>query len=276
MNITFVIPTKRTPARLLARCLDSINAVRMPGDEVICVDGHLQSEARNIGIEKASREWIWFVDADDIVTCRPSFDTGLVAGSDVLLFGLRTQWGGWGRRWDSVPPVLAGRLDAHMIAELNRSLLLRYPVNKLYRRTFLCENSIRFEVGSEPCEDALFNLSCVLRDARFSSVSIVPYVYMKRWGSSLSRYAQNLRKSLERENALWDEIIAKFSNATDATAAASTTSELNACKWTQENIQTRCLENELMHGGDWRRSSVSAILRRAMTVIRRALRFCGI
>ena len=71
MKISFIVPAYKTPEKLLARCLASIEwFCRDSGIEyetIIISDPVVQSIARNIGLRRAVGDWIWFVDADDFI-----------------------------------------------------------------------------------------------------------------------------------------------------------------------------------------------------------------
>lgn len=123
------------------------------------------SDARNYGLQKASGEFVCFVDSDDFV--EPELLTCTIneierVNADVLLIG-----------YFSDTEDLEGNLIESIKVISNYSFfektknpiqidnnvlgLLGYAWNKVYRRKFLLENKIQFEKGISLVEDILFN-----------------------------------------------------------------------------------------------------------------------
>jgi len=258
MGISYIVPVFKTPVALRERCRASVRARMASGDEIIEVDNLGLAEARNEGVRRAKGEWIRFVDADDEIT--DSFHVELSAcTADVVLFGVQTRWGEFGKRWKTVPAAFAGLLDAARLKTLNDTLLFRFAWNKVYRRTFLVEHGLAFESGSEPSEDVIFNLKCVLADAKWQCLPKVGYIYWKRMGSSLFRYFPQIEDALRRENALWEKI--------DGCAG---------CRWEEEQIKRRVWENRWLKGGEEGRSPLAWRIHHFAVWSRRVLRFVGV
>ena len=255
--LSVVIPVFKTPLPLRRRCLDSLKGLDC---EIIEVDGLPLTEARNEGLRKAKGEWVWFVDADD--EARPEVvlhqakakDEDEQWKFDVLMFGVRTRWGRFGKRWETIPPELNGEMSAADLETLNDNLLFRYSVNKIYRREFLVKNDIWFESGTEPCEDAIFNLKCVKAGAWWRIVQEVGYVYWKRLGSSLFRYCPTIEKACRRENELW--------NGTNG--------------WSEEQIAAKVWDNRWLKGNPEKDPPLKWRARQFALLARRLLRFVGV
>lgn len=175
------------------------------------------------------------------------------------MMGVRTRWGRFGKRWETIPPVLNGEMSAADLKTLNDNLLFRYSVNKIYRREFLVKNDIWFESGTEPCEDAIFNLKCVKTGARWRSVREVGYVYWKRLGSSLFRYCPTIEKACRRENELWGELGVG-----------------GRCRWTEERIAAKVWDNRWLTGSPEKNPPLKWRARQMALLARRLLRFVGV
>jgi len=137
--------------------------------------------AANAGLDRATGEWIGFVDGDDYV--EPVMFERLVAAAtehdtDLAMCDYQEVVDGTGERKDPA--------DAHRWAELTRpsyqldvqtrKQVLRFiavPWRKLYRRTLVEENELRFPVSDGFYEDNPFHWFAVL-SAR--SIAVVPEV----------------------------------------------------------------------------------------------------
>lgn len=268
--LSVVIPVFKTPLKLRRRCLDSLKGLEC---EIIEVDGLPLAEARNEGLRKAKGEWVWFVDADDEVV--PSAQVkvegeGEQWNTDILLMGVRTRWGRIGKKWETIPPELNGEMSAADLKTLNDNFLFRYAWNKIYRREFLLRNDIWFESGTEPCEDAIFNLKCIKAGARWRSVREVGYVYWKRLGSSLFRYCPTIEKACRRENELWGSLgVGRRSRST-------VEGSFQTCGWSEEQIAAKVWDNRWLRGSPEKCAPLKWRARQFALLTRRLLRFVGV
>lgn len=137
--------------------------------------------AANAGLDRATGEWIGFVDGDDFV--EPTMFERLVAAAsaadaDLAVCDYQEVVDGTGERKDPA--------DAHRWAQLTspsyvldvqtRKQVLRFiavPWRKLYRRSLVEQHRLRFPVGDGFYEDNPFHWSAVL-SAR--SLAVVPEV----------------------------------------------------------------------------------------------------
>jgi glycosyltransferase involved in cell wall biosynthesis len=137
--------------------------------------------AANAGIDRATARWVGFVDGDDYV--EPTMFERLLSAAagcdaDLAMCDYQEVVDGSGERRDPA--------DAHRWAELAascyqldvhaRKLFLRFiavPWRKLYRRSFLEDNAIRFPVSDGFYEDNPFHWFAVI-SAR--SMALVPEV----------------------------------------------------------------------------------------------------
>lgn len=221
----------------LERCLDSILADSCKDMELILVDdgstdqsgricdsyaaeyanisvvhkpnGGLSS-ARNAGLEKATGEWISFIDSDDWVdkdtfqTIR-TFLSQLENTPDLVKFGYRKTNGSASR--DYMPCVPEGEYDRSGIVRkllpvafgscrISDSTMHTFILSScahIYRHDFLRKTGVRFiserEVGSE---DFLFLDSLYLQASCVYVTHHVWYNYDTREGSLTQRYRKNM------------------------------------------------------------------------------------
>lgn len=234
-RLSVIIPGYNTPKAWWQRCVKSVLAACGPDDEVICVDDGSetpvadfwqeicdgdkrarllpleknigQASARNAALDIAYGEFVTFVDSDDEVlpeTFSRCFEVQNEFGCDIVVYGVKVIWvADRLYKEDVLPRMNLGRLDGQSLARLVRNCLFDYTCNKVYRRSFLDANEIRFEPSANPGEDSVFNLKCILCDATWVISDYPGYVYYRYDGSSLSRYAPNIKMSLDRRSEMW-------------------------------------------------------------------------
>lgn len=191
----------------LTECLDSVLSQRSADAEVVAVDdaspdhsGELLDEraatddrltvlhlpanggpgpARNAGLERASGEYVWFVDGDDYVVpgALAAVEAALLADKpDVLVVGVaRERWNRAVSRWTT--PVV----EPSGVAALTRSLP---PLGALVvRRSFLAEAGIEFRPGWY--EDVSFVAAVLAGTDRVSALEPAIYVHRADRAGSL-------------------------------------------------------------------------------------------
>jgi glycosyltransferase involved in cell wall biosynthesis len=206
-----IIVTAYNIERYIEQCLDSVAAQTLSDIEVLVVDDGSSdttpakiaefcaadprfipvllgenspggvATAANAGLDRATAPWVGFVDGDDYI--EPTMFERLVESAascdaDLAMCGYQEVVDGSGERRDPA--------DAHRWAELTapcykldistRRQVLRFiavPWRKLYRRSLLEDNGIRFPVSDAFYEDNPFHWFSVI-SAR--SIAIVPEV----------------------------------------------------------------------------------------------------
>lgn len=208
-RLSVIIPGYNTPEAWWTRCVDSVLKAVGPTDEVILVDDggtrgveglerlerlddrvrviHKKNgglgDARNAGMAVAQGEYVTFVDSDDEILpetyekCLRQIEATV---SDIAIYGVKTVWTKEGLCKRDVPDSRDyGRLKPEDVQDLSRRCLLNYAWNKVYRKAFLDQNQLQFDVDGMPCEDIIFNLDCICKGARWCSVDYVGYVYYR-------------------------------------------------------------------------------------------------
>lgn len=226
-KVSVIVPVYNSEM-FLSRCLDSILSQSLQDIEVICVDdgstdnsidvlngyskadsrvrvirqrNKRQGGARNTGLEAASGEWIGFVDSDDWIA--PDFysvlyDAALRSKADMVccsLVKIRPYYSKYEVRYE----------DFDQTSDLQRKFALCkcpphfYTMNKIYRRSMLEDNRIRFR------EYVVFEDIGFLAEAVYhaSSVAVVPDMYYSYMYNGLSTInsRQTPQKQLDRYNA---------------------------------------------------------------------------
>ena len=228
MRISVIIPGFNNPGRWWRRCVESVIATG--ADEVICVDDGSQvrpeflkeypvrtifrevngglSIARNTALGVANGDYIAFVDADDEVrpeVFRRCIDLLETSDSDVAIYGVNVVWPEDGlQKTDSFDKeAVLGNPAPDDVLGLHGKCLLNYSCNKVYRRSFLEKNSLRFDPDGMPCEDIIFNLSCLMSGAKVCLVPYVGYVYYRTRGTLLSKYKATQSKGVRIAADTW-------------------------------------------------------------------------
>lgn len=166
------------------------------------IQNHGVSYARNYGLEKATGEWISFVDSDDWLSAdflatlygHTDADTDVVMGSLFFNIGEKEM-----TRTCSRPCVTKSDFPSYPLASLvpdcskadglDISLdLLSSACNKLTRKSLLDSHQIRFNELMFLNEDGLFHLTCYLKAKDFKILDTPLYHYRIRRNSSNRRY----------------------------------------------------------------------------------------
>ncbi len=160
--------TDDTPARLdkLAAEHDHVNVIHMP-------NSGWPGRPRNVGMDAASGEYVYFVDNDDYLgheALERLYAMAVADDADVVVGKVVSN----GKQ---VPRVLF-HINRHA-ESLERSpfLLALLSPHKLFRRSFLAEHDIRFPEGRRRLEDHVFVVHAFLHTERISVLSDYPCYY---------------------------------------------------------------------------------------------------
>ena len=226
--ISIVIPVYNK-APFLRRCFDSIanqidDSIRASVEVIVVDDGSTDdspricdaykrvgfnvyhrknagvSKARNFGLDKAVGDYVWFVDADDSLT--PKSIKKALAWTDkpynIIQFNHYRYTSG-----PDLPPIHKARVPGHSdLARTQKYWVLIW--NKLYKKSFLDENNIRFVEGMQFGEDEMFNVECVLRNNDIYHISDILYNHYFDDTKSLCRGELSLERIKGLDKALND------------------------------------------------------------------------
>lgn len=216
--ISIIIPVYNVQD-YLRDCLDSIVSQRIHDHEVILVDdgstddspficdgyaeNHPQikaihmdnggvSSARNIGLDNAQGEWIWFVDADDWIN-KDSLSILNKAirkyTTDIIYFGLDQI--GNDKSWRAHPQTI---VDDYKDVFLKKVQCNTHQAI-LYKHDIIKKHHIRFPLGMKMSEDLEFQYKYMLHCKRPIQISSTLYNLRIREGSA-SHNPQTTRNSL--------------------------------------------------------------------------------
>lgn len=193
---------------------------RYPNIQTVNTDYNLGAGlARNIGLQRATGEYVGFVDCDDWVDCN-LFITVIrkikETNADIAVFGVRNEYG---NSYNSKPryiytnPLTFSTNTA--ISLLSRDIsngeyISPMVCQKVYRLEFLRKNNLMF-TGNRHFEDDIFSYLCFLRKGLVTLVPFVEYHYMqshhsvshkisKEYVVNFAKAFMFLREELEKQN----------------------------------------------------------------------------
>lgn len=268
--VSVIIPVYNTEA-YLAECLDSVANQTLRDIEIICVDDGSTddslrilascaksderirifskcnggiSSARNLGLDYARGEYVFFLDSDDMLSVQALQELTQIAErrrTDILYSDsapffetaeLEDRYHDWiarGRRSQEYCGVVTG---GELFAEMSRHDDYRAPSTRaLYRRAYLVEKGLRFYEGIVH-EDELFTLISMLEASAVSHVRKAYYQRRVRGDSVMTSgltyrsfqgyfivYAELMRYALSHtfeeriQSRLWNRIMTIRKNA---------------------------------------------------------------
>lgn len=176
------------------------------------------SDARNYGLEKATGEYVYFLDSDDWIEPDLLEETVRILQSenlDLIIFGyVQDDEDKEGLVLKSTSVVPQNNtyfkndgqisLDAHTLG------ILGYAWNKVYRREFLIKHNLRFEKGTSLVEDILFNIGVYINAKVLKFIDRPLYHYINRPTVTLMKtfhsnsFELKKRKTEQLENFLND------------------------------------------------------------------------
>lgn len=177
------------------------------------------SASRNFGAEKASGEFIWFMDSDDVlendallnaVEAQKLYDADVVVGGMNFCF---TDENKVVKKSIQKDIVLNKREFMHEYKELFSANYISSLWNKLIRRSVIVKNNIKMNEALHMYEDYVFCMDTLLKCKTILCLSTIFYNYKLRNTKSLShRYKDNAEYMfciLENKISQYREVIGK-------------------------------------------------------------------
>lgn len=215
-KVSVIIPVYNVEA-YLAECLGSVICQTFQDIEIICIDdastdhsmdilrefahkdarvmilqnarNQRQAYARNRGLDKASGEYVLFVDSDDFI------DKNLVAkalevadGVDMVCFDYKKVDSVWFGKDEHLFRIDKGRYSAqdYFRQSVDGNSIVYSPCTKLYSRLFLLRENIRF-IDGLLYEDVVFDFLCMMKAKEIYCITDKLYEYRIRKNSSMTK-----------------------------------------------------------------------------------------
>lgn len=228
-TISYVVPLYNTEVNKLDRCVSSIKKfskkieieeyeiivindksdkslteeykkILMKEENVIYVENEKNygvSYSRNIGIKRANKQYIMFVDSDDYLTINYMKDCKLNFTSNMIIFDIYIITKKKIRNYKFEKGNV--RWDEALINHLTTSSFTN-PVAKLYQREFLIKNNIEFDTEVIQGEDNLFNIEFLNNKPTIYYYNFPIYVYefqskntANRWNLEFKKVSNNIK-----------------------------------------------------------------------------------
>lgn len=146
------------------------------------------SEARNLGMSHAEGDWITFVDADDIVGADYLNNFMAFSGYDLIAQGFCEIGEDGKREFHTCRQLeIIGEDPILKLDTLAGDYLERAVTHKLFRKSLIVENGIRFDKRLTMGEDFLFVLDYMNVASKIVFVDKVDYYYVRHSDSACGR-----------------------------------------------------------------------------------------
>lgn len=175
---------------------------------VIHINNSGASRARNIGLDAASGEYVWFIDADDWIC--DGFLSGLDWNDmpDILFFGFikRLKTSNEICKIQSTDEKITNDLDAALTRLFkSKNQYFGYTWNKIFRRSVITDNNLRFRENLIIKEDEVFTLDFCKYASTLKISASSPYNY-RILPESVSHSPRNKKTYFELACVLENEI----------------------------------------------------------------------
>lgn len=201
-------PGQEAQLEILRRLASSDEKGRV---KVLSVERGNVSNARNVGIEHATGEWLTFVDADDRLAddhLQRYIDAIGAGQADILCGGITEHWVKEQRTALRPLPALRGR-------QAKRTLLLEEPImvnsiwNKVFRAAFVRQTGVRYREEFTQSQDAIYVRELLLQTEDVATFPLTGYRYMHHRvrTNSMSRYHACFCHAVEEKQRLLDELL---------------------------------------------------------------------
>ncbi len=200
--------SKDATGRIIDSYIELDNRIR-----VFHVENGGPSKARNIALDKATGDWILFVDADDWVDPNIISELNLNPGSaDIIFFGFKRCYEQ--ATYEICIPTATNCIKNkdQIYSQLkdllnNKNEFFGYSVNKIYKHSIIKTHNIRFRESLNIREDETFTLNYCQYIHSIQTIAFAPYNY-RILNESLSHNTQvhyrNYKLLISAERVLLD------------------------------------------------------------------------
>ena len=168
---------------------DVVKQIAGTDERFVLVDnqrGKGVSGARNTGLDLAKGEWVTFSDADDVpLQNAPEVYKYMISIKDNANIIQANHL----RYYEKKGKTVANAKYINDSGVYSFNNMPRYWAsvnNKLYRRSFIEDNHIRFIEGFQYGEDEIFNLECISRDSRIYHTNKTTYLFVHHFENKQS------------------------------------------------------------------------------------------
>ena len=165
--------------------------------KVITQDNSGVSSARNRGITESTAQYLMFLDGDDYYTpnaCELAYEKIEAIGADVGVFGITELYG-----FITLSCIVNKNIKKVCKKAVEPDLwkFQTYSVNKIYKKSFLFEQNLKFPVGVKTAEDLIFSLSCLFKNPKYCFIDKPLYVYRKNRKNSVTTGDSGVKNDLD-------------------------------------------------------------------------------
>lgn len=198
------------------------------------------SHARNVGLDKASGELIWFVDSDDWVDVKALESLVAEMTDDILFFGFNKIYKDYHVTCQISPKQWYNITDIdECLAKLfcSKNQYLGFTWNKLFKADVIKKNNLRFHEDLIIKEDEIFTLEYCMYIASIGISAATPYHY-RVLGNSVSHSLSQKRNMLNLAESM--DILIKHCPYNNKLKRML----INATSWYYLGAVKECLQKE--------------------------------
>lgn len=228
IDISIIVPVYNLES-YIDRCIDSIISQRFKNIEIIIINdastdkskekiiNYLKkyenitfidnstnkgvSQSRNNAISIAKGQYILFVDGDDWIErdmCFELYAEAKESNADIIMCDLFIDYN------DKKAKIYKMKLDKNVIMSSEEGLkevlteinnVKGYSCNKLYKKSFLTENKIKYPQGITLYEDSVFNILAFSKATKIKYIDKPLYHYFQRYNSATKTFDEKSIKN---------------------------------------------------------------------------------